>query len=251
MDVKRALLALKVVLWLAALSPAAWLLAGFFLDRLGANPIERLTHVTGMTALVLLLVTLSVTPVRRITGWNPLIRLRRPIGLFAFFYATLHFSVWMVLDLGFQLSWVAEDIAERPYITLGFTGFLLLIPLAATSTKGWIRRLGKKWTRLHMLIYVTTALGIIHFYWLVKSDVRLPLLLAGVYVVLMGMRVVGWVRKRRARAEAAERVRGLRGEGEPAGSGPDALPGPQGASAGAPARVGRGPAERSATPAKS
>ncbi len=193
MDAARAILALKAVLWLAALSPAGWLLVGFFLDRLGANPIEKLTHVTGMTTIVLLLVTLSVTPLRRVTGWNPLIRLRRPVGLFAFFYACLHFSIWMGLDLGFQVSWVAEDIAERPYITVGFTGFVLLIPLAATSTKGWIRRLGRNWTRLHALVYVATALGLVHFYWLVKSDVRLPLLLAGVFAVLMGLRVSRWL----------------------------------------------------------
>jgi len=220
-DAKRAILALKVVLWLAALSPAAWLLGGFFLDWLGANPIERLEHVTGMSALVLLLVTLAVTPLRSITGWNRLLRLRRPIGLFAFFYASLHFLVWMVLDLGFQFSWIAEDIAKRPYITLGFTAFLLLIPLAATSTKGWIRRLGRKWTRLHTLVYVTTALGVIHFYWLVKSDVHLPLLLGAVYAVLMSARVSGWVRRRRRVAGGAQGPRraadsGARGAAAPA-----------------------------------
>lgn len=198
MDTKRAVLGLKTVLWLSALAPAAWLLAGSFLGWLGVNPIEKLTHVTGMTALVLLLVTLSMTPLRRLTGWNPLIQLRRPLGLFAFFYALLHFSVWMVLDLGFRLDWVAEDIAERPYITVGFTAFVLLIPLAVTSTKAWIRRLKKRWTTLHALVYVSAALGCVHFYWLVKSDVRLPLLLAAVYVVLMGFRVGRWASKRRS-----------------------------------------------------
>ena len=197
MDTKRAILGLKVVLWLGGLAPLAWMIAGFFLDWLGVNPIEKLTHVSGMTTLVLLLITLAVTPLRRITGWNPLIQLRRPLGLFAFFYAFLHFSVWMVLDLGFQLQWVAEDIAERPYITVGFTAFVLLIPLAVTSTKGWIRRLKKKWTRLHALVYATTALGCIHYYWLVKADVRLPLLLAGIYVVLMGFRAARWGAGRR------------------------------------------------------
>lgn len=192
MDTKRLVLGLKAVLWLGALAPLAWMVAGFFLDWLGVNPIEKLTHVSGMTALVLLLITLAVTPVRRLTGWNPVIQLRRPLGLFAFFYAFLHFSVWMVLDLGFELQWVAEDIAERPYITVGFTAFLLLIPLAVTSTKGWIRRLKKKWAPLHALVYVTTALGCVHYYWLVKSDVRLPLTLAGIYVVLMGARAAWW-----------------------------------------------------------
>lgn len=194
----RHVFALKVVLWLSALAPGAWLLAGAFLGWLGVNPIEKLTHVTGMTALVLLLVTLSVTPLRRLTGWNALIRLRRPLGLFAFLYAFAHFGIWMGLDLGFQLSWIAEDIAERPYITVGFTAFLLLVPLAATSTRGAIRRLRKRWTTLHALIYPATALGVIHFWWLVKADLRLPMLLAAVYLVLIGARVVGWVRGRRA-----------------------------------------------------
>ena len=159
---------------------------------MGANPVETLTHVTGMSALVLLLVTLAVTPLRRLTGWNPLVRLRRPLGLFAFFYAALHVSVWAVLDLGLELRWVAEDIVQRPYITVGMTAFVLLLPLALTSTRGWIRRLGRNWSRLHTLVYVSTALGIVHFYWLVKSDVRLPLLLATVYAVLMGVRAAGW-----------------------------------------------------------
>ena len=200
MHATRVVLGLKLMLWLGALAPAGWMVAGFFLDWLGVNPIEKVTHVSGMTTLVLLLLTLAVTPARRLTGWNALIQLRRPLGLFAFFYAFVHFSVWMVLDLGFELRWVAEDIAERPYITVGFTAFLLMIPLAVTSTKGWIRRLKKKWTRLHALVYVTTALGCIHFYWLVKSDVRLPLLLAGAYAVLMGIRVPYWVRRRRGAA---------------------------------------------------
>lgn len=205
-DTRRAVLGLKAVLWLGASAPAAWLLAGFFLGWLGVNPIEKLTHVTGMSALVLLLVTLAVTPVRHLSGWNPLIRIRRPLGLFAFFYAFLHFSVWMVLDLGFQIAWVWEDIKERPYITIGFTAFLLLVPLAVTSTKGWIRRLGKRWTRLHALVYVSTGLACVHFYWLVKADVRLPLLLAGIFAVLMIARLPAWLSRRRRRT--AERRAG-------------------------------------------
>jgi methionine sulfoxide reductase heme-binding subunit len=199
-DSKRAVLALKALLWASALAPAGWLLAGWFLGWLGANPIEKLTHVTGMSTLVLLLVTLAVTPARRLTGWNPIVRLRRPLGLFAFFYAALHLSVWMVLDLGFQVAWIAEDIAERPYITVGMAAFLLLVPLALTSTRGWIRRLGGNWSRLHALVYVSTALGIVHFYWLVKSDVRLPLALGGVYAALMASRVPGLMRRRRGAA---------------------------------------------------
>ncbi len=200
MDQKRAILALKALLWLSALAPATWLIAGFFFDWLGANPIEKLTHVTGMTTLVLLLVTLSVTPVRRLTGWNPVIKLRRPLGLFAFFYACVHFGIWAGLDQGFTWAWMVEDIIERPYITVGFTALVLLTPLAVTSTKGWIRRLGKRWTVLHRAVYVAATLGVIHFYWLVKADVRLPLFLAACLVVLFGYRIAKAVEKRKARA---------------------------------------------------
>jgi len=190
MNQKRAVLLLKVVLWLSALAPAAWLLAGMFVypEWVGANPIETLTHVTGMTTLVLLLVTLSVTPVRRLTGWNPVIRLRRPLGLFAFFYALCHFSIWFVFDMVFNVTWMLEDVVERPYITVGFTAFLILIPLAATSTKGWIRRLGKGWVTLHKGIYVAALLGVVHFYWLVKADTRLPLTLGACLLVLLSLR---------------------------------------------------------------
>ena len=189
MSTKRTIVALKVVLWLAALAPAAWLVAGIFRGWLGANPIERLTHVTGLTTLVLLLVTLSVTPVRRITGWNPVIRLRRPLGLFAFFYAICHFSIWFVFDMVFNVSWMLEDIAERPFITVGMAALLILIPLAATSTKGWIRRLGRKWTMLHRGVYVAAALGVVHFYWGMKADTRLPILFGAVLLVLFALRV--------------------------------------------------------------
>lgn len=188
MTQKRAVLALKVALWLGALAPGCWLVAGIFLGWLGANPIELLTHVTGMTTLVLLLVTLSVTPVRRLTGWNPLIRLRRPLGLFAFFYACVHFSIWFVFDMVFNLTWMLQDVAERPYITVGFSAFLILIPMAVTSTKGWIRRLGRRWGTLHKGIYIAATLGVVHFYWLVKADTRLPVLLGACLLVLLGLR---------------------------------------------------------------
>lgn len=194
---------LKVLLWVSALMPAAWIGAGFFLGWLGVNPIEKVTHVTGLTTLILLLITLGVTPTRRMTRWNPVIQLRRPLGLFAFFYASLHFSIWMALDLSFQLSWIWEDIIERPYITVGFTGFVLLIPLAITSTKGWIRRLSRRWTILHRLVYVTAALGVIHFYWQVKADTRLPILLGTILAVLLATRIPFWLRKKRRRQAAA------------------------------------------------
>lgn len=210
MSQKRTVLLLKVILWLGALSPGAWLLAGMFVypEWVGANPIEKLTHVTGMTTLVLLLVTLSVTPVRRMTGWNPVIRLRRPLGLFAFFYALCHFSIWFVFDMVFNVSWMLEDIVERPFITVGFTAFVILIPLAATSTKGWIRRLGKRWATLHKGIYLAAILGVVHFYWFVKADTRLPLLLGACLLVLLGLRSDRFnrSRKRPAASSAKEAV---------------------------------------------
>jgi sulfoxide reductase heme-binding subunit YedZ len=186
---ERGLLALKVAVWLGALAPGAWLVTGIFLGWLGANPIERLTHVTGMTTLVLLLVTLAVTPVRRLTGWNPAIKLRRPLGLFAFFYAACHFSIWFVFDMVFNVTWMLEDVAERPFITVGFAAFLILIPMAVTSTEGWIRRLGRRWRTLHKGIYVAAVLGVVHFYWLVKADTRLPVVLGACLAVLLALRV--------------------------------------------------------------
>ncbi|MDA0329584.1 MAG: sulfoxide reductase heme-binding subunit YedZ [Gemmatimonadetes bacterium] len=185
MTQKRAILALKVTLWLGALAPGAWLVSGISRGWLGANPIEKLTHVTGMTALVLLLLTLTVTPVRRLTGWNPVIRLRRPLGLFAFFYVVVHFSIWFVFDMVFNVTWMLEDIAERKYITVGMAAFLTLIPLAITSTRGWIRRLGRKWAKLHQGVYIAAVLGVVHFYWLVKADTRLPLLLGACLMILL------------------------------------------------------------------
>jgi sulfoxide reductase heme-binding subunit YedZ len=190
---------LKVLLWVSALLPFTWIVVGAFLGWLGVNPIEKITHVTGLTALTLLLITLTVTPFRRISGWNPIVQLRRPLGLFAFFYACIHFMIWMALDLGFQLAWIWEDIMERPYITVGFSAFLLLTPLAVTSTKGWIRRLGRRWTSLHRLVYVAATLGVIHFYWLVKSDTRLPVVYAGAFLFLLALRVPDWTRRRGAR----------------------------------------------------
>lgn len=192
---------LKTVLWVGALLPTAWMIAGAFRGWLGVNPIEKVTHVTGLSTLILLLVTLAVTPARRITGWNPIIQLRRPLGLFAFYYACVHFLIWMVLDLNFEFSWITEDIKDRPYITVGFTAFLLLIPLAVTSTKGWIRRLGRRWTAVHRLVYVSALLGVIHFYWLVKSDTRLPILLGTILGILFLARIPIWLAKRRRRAQ--------------------------------------------------
>ena len=181
-------LLLKAALWLASLTPFAILVYRAATGDLGANPIEEVTHETGDWALTMLLVTLGVTPLRRVTGWNWLAPLRRPLGLFAFFYATLHFLTYLVLDQFFGWSYIVDDIAERPYITVGFAAFLMLIPLAVTSTKGWIRRLGKRWTKLHRLIYVCAALGVLHYIWVVKADLRRPLIFAAILAVLLLLR---------------------------------------------------------------
>ena len=203
MTSKSAILALKVALWIAALAPGAWLVGGIFGGWLGANPAEMLTHVTGMTTLVLLLVTLSVTPVRRLSGWNPVIKLRRPLGLFAFAYACTHFTIWFAFYNVFNVDYMIADIAERPYITVGMAAFLCLIPLAVTSTKGWIRRLGKRWNTIHQAIYVAASLGVVHFYWLVKADTRLPVLLGACLLALLIMRVIFSTARTRANERAA------------------------------------------------
>jgi len=177
------------------LVPLAWLAADALGGRLGANPIEQVTHRTGDWTIRLLLVTLAITPLRRLTGWNGLIRFRRTIGLLAFSYVCLHFLTYVVLDQGFPfqgfaLKYVGEDIAKRPYITVGFTAFLLLIPLAWTSTKGWVQRLGRRWTTLHQLIYVAGALGVLHYMWLIKGDRPTAIYYALILIALLTTRVL-------------------------------------------------------------
>jgi methionine sulfoxide reductase heme-binding subunit len=183
------------------LVPLALLVADALGDRLGANPIEQITHRTGDWTIRFLLVTLAISPLRRTTGWNSIIRFRRTIGLLAFSYVCLHFLTYVVLDQGFPfqgfaLKYVGEDIAKRPYITVGFTAFLLLIPLAWTSTKGWVRRLGRRWTTLHQLIYVAGALGVLHYMWLIKGDRPTAVYYALTLVGLLAARV--WLMRRAA-----------------------------------------------------
>ena len=154
--------------------------------------------------MILLLVTLAVTPLRRLTGWNDLIRFRRMLGLWAFSYVVLHFLIYLVFEHFFSLELIAEDILERPYVTVGFLAFLILILLAVTSTRGWIRRLGgKRWGRLHQLIYLATALAVLHFLWLVKIDTREPVIYGLVLVVLLGARI----RRRAKREKRAKRAK--------------------------------------------
>lgn len=186
---KRQVRALKAAVWVGGLAPLAWLIFRFITDDLGANPIEEITHRTGDWSLRILLAALAVTPIRRITGWNPVIQVRRLVGLFAFFWVCLHFLTYIVLDQFFGWSYIVEDVIERPYITAGFTAFVLLIPLAVTSTKGWIRRLGRRWSRLHRLVYAAGLLGVIHYLWITRADDRAPLVYGAILLVLLAFRV--------------------------------------------------------------
>src|SRR5882762_8894492 len=193
-------LRIKPVIFLACLGPLGRLAWKGFHGMLGANPIEVITHSTGDWTLTFLLVTLSVTPVRKLTHQYWLIGLRRMFGLFAFFYGTLHLLTYVWLDKFFVVHEMLADVAKRRFITAGFTAFVLMIPLALTSTKGWIRRLGKNWQRLHRLIYVTAIAGVVHYIWLVKADIREPLRYAFVLVVLLSYRIVVWMGEARRNA---------------------------------------------------
>jgi sulfoxide reductase heme-binding subunit YedZ len=181
---------LKPAIFILALLPLALLVWNALHDGLGANPVEAITFETGEWGLRFLLITLCVTPLRRMTGWQVLARLRRMLGLFAFFYVCLHFLTYLVLDAFFDFRYILEDITDRTYITLGFTSFLLLIALAATSTDAMVRRLGgRRWRRLHKLAYVAATGGVLHFLWLVKADLREPLIYLGILLLLFAARV--------------------------------------------------------------
>ena len=183
----------KPLVFIASLVPLVLMLcgvAGWFGLDLGADPVKKLEHECGKTALNLLLLTLAVSPVRELAGLPQLLRLRRMLGLFAFFYAVVHFTVYLVLDLELNFHMLGADIVKRPYITIGFTALLLLIPLAITSTNRMMRRLGRRWQSLHRLVYVIAVLGVWHFYWQVKRDVREPLIYAGLLAILLAYRVL-------------------------------------------------------------
>ena len=179
---------LKSVVFLACLVPFAGLVHGAVIGDLGANPVERVTDVSGQWGLRLLLVTLAITPLRRLTGWNGWMSLRRMLGLFAFFYVTLHLLTWIGLDQGFDLASIGADIVKRPYVTVGFAAWLLLLPLALTSTRGMMRRLGRNWQRLHRAVYPAAALGILHHLWQVRADPLEPLIYAAVLAALLLLR---------------------------------------------------------------
>jgi methionine sulfoxide reductase heme-binding subunit len=190
----------KPVIFLACMGPVFRLGWKAYAGLLGANPIEVITHSTGDWTLIFLLITLAVTPVRRVTGQIWLIRYRRMFGLFAFFYACLHFTTYIWLDKFFNVHEMLADIAKRKFITVGFAAFLLLIPLALTSSSGWIRRLGgKRWQALHRLIYASAILGVFHYLWLVKADVRRPVEYGAVLGVLLAYRIVVWARSPKPR----------------------------------------------------
>ncbi len=178
------------------LAPGLWMLATTgYSAALTANPIEYITHYTGTWTIRFLLITLSITPLRKIFNQPKIVRYRRMLGLFAFFYVCLHFLTWFVLDKFFSFSEMWADILKRRFITVGMLGFAMLLPLAVTSTAGWVRRLGfVKWQRLHRLIYFAALAGVIHYYWLVKSDVRLPLMYGAILAVLMLYRFFLWNR---------------------------------------------------------
>ena len=194
--------------WVGGLIPLILLVTGAFTGGLGADPIEYVTLRTGFATLLMLMCTLAVTPVRRLTGWNWLAPARRTLGLCAFLYVCLHLATYLV-DQGFAWTYIVEDVAERPYVTAGFTAFLLLVPLALTSTRASIRRLGKRWQKLHRLVYIAGGLGVLHFIWLVKSDLREPLIFAAVFALLMLARLAPKLGEKKSRGRAAPRpVRG-------------------------------------------
>ncbi|MFW2457097.1 sulfite oxidase heme-binding subunit YedZ [Methyloversatilis discipulorum] len=191
--------------WAACLLPLMLLVAGGLRDALGANPIEHITRATGDWTLRLLLLTLAVTPLRQLTGWHWLVRLRRTLGLYAFFYGSLHLATYVWLDQFFDWPGIVADIVKRPFVTLGFAAFVLMLPLAITSTNGMIRRLGgRSWQRLHRAVYAVGVLGVAHYWWLVKKDLTEPVAYAFVLATLFALRLWHGRRMRRAlEAQAA------------------------------------------------
>lgn len=195
---------IKVAVFLACLVPLGHLFWQGLRNRLGANPVEYITHSTGWWALTLILITLSVTPLRKLASLPWLLRLRRMLGLFAFFYASLHFLTYVWLDQFFDWKDIVKDIGKRPFIMLGFAAFVLLVPLAATSTNAMVKRLGaRRWQWLHRLIYVLSALGVAHFWWLVKKDVSEPLVFAVLLAALFIIRLLYLLVQQRSRPAAA------------------------------------------------
>jgi sulfoxide reductase heme-binding subunit YedZ len=196
----------KIAAFLVALFPLGRLLDGVFLspEILGANPAEFITRATGDWALRILLITLALTPLRRLTGWNWLLRLRRMAGLYVFFYAILHFSSYVSFDHVFDVGEIAKDIVKRPFITVGFTCLMLLLPLAITSTNGMVRRLGgRRWLQLHRLVYVIAPLAVLHFWWMVKRDLTQPVIYAVLLSLLLGIRLL-WINRKNTNGRSGD-----------------------------------------------
>jgi sulfoxide reductase heme-binding subunit YedZ len=196
----------KVAVFLLGLAPCFWLAWRGWHEDLSANPIEFITRYTGDWTLRFLIFTLAVTPLRKLLRLPDLIKFRRMIGLFAFFYGVLHFTTYIWLDKFFDVKEMLHDVVKRPFITAGFTAFVLMIPQALTSTTGWIRRMGgKRWQLLHRLIYVSAIAGAVHYYWLVKSDIRLPVFYGCLVALELAFRGVSWLRGRQARPSTVAR----------------------------------------------
>jgi sulfoxide reductase heme-binding subunit YedZ len=194
----------KALIFLACAAPAVWLLTRTLTGRLGINPVEDLELTTGIWALRLLVFTLLVTPIRRLTGWNRVVQYRRMLGLFAFFYASVHFAIYIGVDQFFAFGFILKDVAKRPFITMGFTAFALMVPLALTSTRGWIRRLGRRWQVLHRLVYLSAVCAAIHYLWKVKVMIGSPVYYAAGIGALLAFRLVWGLRS--AKTLKAQRV---------------------------------------------
>jgi sulfoxide reductase heme-binding subunit YedZ len=204
---------IKPALYVAAALPLAWLLFALFSGLVMGDQVKFIQHVTGDTVLSCLMLTLTITPLRRLTGWNEIIRVRRLIGLTAFWYACLHLTTYIVFDQDLSLMEITKDIAKHPWVLVGFTAFLCLVPLAITSTNGWVRRLGgKRWRRLHRLVYVAATAGVLHYLWLVKKDTTYPLIYGVILIALLASRL--WWAVNRARARRSPAGRGA--EAQPA-----------------------------------
>jgi methionine sulfoxide reductase heme-binding subunit len=184
----------KPAIFLLALVPAAWLAWRTLHDLLGANPVEELELTTGIWAFRFLLMSLAITPLRRLTGWNRVVQFRRMLGLFAFTYATAHLLIYVVLDQGLALEYILKDVVKRRFITAGMVAFVLMVPLAVTSTRGWIRRLGRRWQSLHRLVYVSAIAAALHFIWKVKVVIGEPVYYAGILAILLAVRLL-WRRR--------------------------------------------------------
>src|ERR687894_725394 len=192
----------KPVLYLGALVPLTYLVVALYNGWVMGDQVKFMQHVTGDTVLSCLLITLAITPLRRLTGWNEIIRVRRMLGPTALWYACLHLSTYLVFDQSLSISEILADIAEHPWVLVGFAAFLCLVPLAITSTNGWVRRLGgKRWQRLHRLVYVAAVAGVLHYFWLVKKDARAPLVYGAVLLVLFGARI--WMARERRNTRSA------------------------------------------------